>query len=35
MSLNKEKYQNGDKLIILGHIQNYDLDLMKGKNIEI
>ncbi len=33
MSLNKEKYQNGDKLIILGHIQNYDLDLMKGKNI--
>jgi len=33
MSLNKEKYQNGDNLIILGHIQNYDLDLMKGKNI--
>jgi len=33
MSLNKEKYQNGDKLIILGHIQNYDVDLMNGKNI--
>jgi len=33
MSLNKEKYQNGDKLIILGHIQNYDVDLMKGKNM--
>jgi hypothetical protein len=33
MNLNKEKYQNGDKLIILGNVQNYDVDSMKGKNI--
>ena len=33
MNTNLESYQNGNKVIIDGQIQNYDFDMQKGKNL--
>jgi hypothetical protein len=33
MSINNDSYENGDKVIVTGQIQNYDFNSMKGKDI--